>query len=60
MLGASPSCHVGDPAVVHMDNEDDHDESAEPTVIARRSAPFQPSPEEVDDHEAAGHTPFRS
>ena len=37
---------------------DDHDESAEPTVVKRRSAPFQPSPEEVDDHEAAGHTPF--
>ena len=48
------------PTLIDADIDADHDGSAEPTVIQRRSAPFQPSPEEVDDHEVAGHNLFRS
>ena len=50
-----------EPTVVNMDDvPDEHDEAAEPTVIGRRSTPFQPSPEEVGQREVAGHTPFRN
>ena len=46
------------PIPVEADNEPMED--AEPSNLKAMRAPRDPTQEEIDDHEAAGHTPYRS